>query len=72
MYDMPPELPEYDRAKAFNIGSDARIAGLPLSYNPYIVNTVLYKEWIRGWRDVHRYWGIFALVPVKLLPEIAV
>lgn len=45
-------------AKAFNEGSDARIAGRPQSANPYPFTAQNpYRSWLRGWQHVDREWG---------------
>lgn len=41
---------------AFGEGCDARLAGLPLSANPY-QSSVGHREWQRGWKDVNDFWG---------------
>ena len=56
-------------AHAFNMGCDARIAGVPFKDNPYSK----YKGgayWEMGWRDVDENWGRKAKWPVKKLPEV--
>lgn len=42
---------------AFNLGCDARIAGLPLGHNPYCGGTDLARCWRAGWFDVDAHWG---------------
>jgi hypothetical protein len=42
-------------AKAFNLGSDARLAGLPLAANPY-QEPELHDCWWRGWQHVAKHW----------------
>ena len=46
-------------SKAFNQGSDARIAGHGLDWNPYfrMENAHLKYYWQAGWQDVDKYWG---------------
>ena len=50
-------LPVADRNAVFNRGSDARIAGLPESRNPYREETPYYYEWQEGWRHCDKEWG---------------
>lgn len=39
-------------AIAFNAGSDSRIAGLPITSNPYgVIRRTLHGTWRRGWLD---------------------
>ena len=47
-------------AKAFNQGSDARIAGQEEYTNPYS-SGLLKSAWRSGWRDVHFYFGYAAV-----------
>ena len=63
-------LMKRDLTKAFNDGSDARIAGLTKSHNPHDAASAEYREWRRGWEDVHRFWGKDAKWPVMTLPEV--
>jgi ribosome modulation factor len=48
-----------DTALAFNRGSDARLAGLPLSMCDYSGSTEQSEvlAWKDGWRNVDSYWG---------------
>ncbi len=52
---------------AFNAGSDARIAGVPLVANPY-ENATEREFWSRGWRQVASQWAIDAKWPTITLP----
>lgn len=46
-----------DDARAFNEGSDARLAGEPVTANPYTKREdTAYFAWRAGWRDVDHYW----------------
>jgi hypothetical protein len=56
------ELPELTQTSevsaAFNAGSDARLAGLPLTANPHPEADLLAHDyWAAGWRHVERFWG---------------
>ena len=55
---------------AFNLGSDARIAGLPLKANPHsaVTDKLSRNGWRHGWLDVDRYFGEWAKWPVRTLP----
>jgi hypothetical protein len=64
-------LPVGCREKAFNEGSDARIAGIPLAANPYLTGSGYYSYWRMGWKDVESNWGQDAFWPVKPLPLVA-
>ena len=56
---------------AFNQGSDARIAGRPLTCNPYHGECPERSAWMRGWRDVEHYWGTrVTRRTVRPLPEV--
>lgn len=44
-------------ARAYNKGSDARLAGAMLESNPYEAGTTLAASWRQGWQDVHERWG---------------
>lgn len=47
-------------AKAFNAGSDARLAGLPLTANPHEPvpgKQCEHHSWMQGWQDVHRHYS---------------
>lgn len=59
------------RAKAFNKGSDARIAGRSLMTNPYPVEGSLTDYWIQGWKDVNNNWGLWARWPVMSIPDVS-
>lgn len=52
-----PSEAEEVRAKAFNEGSDARIAGDPFDSCAYKRKTMAWYNWRWGWMDVHRYFG---------------
>ncbi len=60
-----------DTAAAFSEGSDARIAGLPISKCPYAEGQ-LRRYWREGWSDVQQNYGVdsprelrVALPPVR-------
>ena len=65
----------YDRlesARAFNRGSDARLAGRPLSANPYPATPEdgrQWQNWRYGWQHADASWGLDAKWPVKELPN---
>lgn len=64
-------LVEYQslEARAFNRGSDARLAGVPLNQNPYPSDTPDRTAWLRGWIDADMFWGI-EVRNAKPLPPI--
>lgn len=43
-------------AKAFNEGSDARIIGIPRSFNPYKEGSDMNSKWREGWNNVDIHW----------------
>lgn len=43
-------------ARAFNLGSDARLAGQPIDANPYSRAESYWKRWREGWQDVNLHW----------------
>lgn len=43
--------------QAFNLGSDARLRGSPLSCCPYRVKSSAWYYWRLGWYHTERYWG---------------
>lgn len=47
----------YEKAFAFNQGSDARIAGHSISINPYRNGTIQCIYYCAGWNDVDKNWG---------------
>ena len=54
---MPEEkLLQPEVVRAFNLGSDARIAGLPLTACPY-PSAVEAKAWRSGFHDAEDHWG---------------
>lgn len=55
-------------ASAFNLGSDARIAGKSLACNPIAGDAAVY--WVLGWKDVDHHWGEDARWVTKSLPEV--
>lgn len=59
-------------ARAFGLGCDARLAGLPLSACPFPCRggAEMGYWWRRGWRDVHYYWSADALWPHLDLPPV--
>ena len=42
---------------AFNRGCDARLAGLPMTLNPYFRGGMLWQAWRRGYDHVSQFWG---------------
>ena len=64
---------EDESRRAFNLGSDSRLAGEPPSSNPYSLRDVSknhHRMWDSGWQDVHQWWGIHAkwcYQPLKLV-----
>lgn len=60
------------RQEAFNIGSDARIAGYGPDACPYF-SGVMSDAWIDGWSDVDRCWGKYVKGRwgVTPLPKVA-
>ena len=49
------------RDRAFNLGCDARIAGVPLGHNPFsraIEDLNFQRCWTEGWYHVSVFWGI--------------
>jgi ribosome modulation factor len=56
-------------ARAYNAGSDARLAGEAKDDNPY-TDPEMRKKWLEGWDDVNSWWGIDARWPVKVLPFV--
>jgi ribosome modulation factor len=58
------------KMRAFNMGSDARLAGKSMDRNPYVERSHSWKYWNMGWRDVNKNWGAWAKWPVKNLPEV--
>lgn len=59
-----------NRAKAFNVGSDARLKGLSLSDNPYLPGSPQSVSWKAGWKDADKHWGTRARGPIKALPQV--
>lgn len=59
------------RARCFNRGSDARIAGRGLGSNPHQPNSVEAHSWVEGWLDAQNFWGTDAKWPVRRLPRVA-
>ena len=57
-----------ERAYLFGLGCDARLAGIPLEDNPYILEDG--RVWKEGWLYVEKHWGDMAKRPVKKLPKI--
>lgn len=58
------------RSRAFNEGCDARLAGHPLSANPYDFLTAEAKTWRDGWNHVDKYWGRDAGGKAPPLPPV--
>lgn len=61
-----------ERTIAFNQGCDARLAGLPLSMNPYRGSAR--TNWRLGWLDVDRHWAewVEGRWRVYLLPDVPI
>lgn len=59
---------------AFGHGSDARLAGLPPSVNPYPSQSPEARQWRRGWQDLDAFWGCWVKErwPVRELPRVEV
>jgi hypothetical protein len=57
-------------AKAFNLGSDARLAGFPRTSNPFGKTDKLEWYWESGWSHVHKYWGRDARWLVRRLVRV--
>lgn len=65
------DVTQTDSARAFNRGSDARLAGQPLLTNPYHDTDILMRRtWDEGWRFTDRNWGRDAHWPVRRLPDV--
>lgn len=56
--------------RAFNEGSDARIAGETPAANPHLIGTQEAIYWQQGWEDVNKHWGKWASWAVRRLPSI--
>lgn len=61
-------IPWKSKADAFNLGSDARIAGHP--YCPYAEYTMLASYWQAGYFHADKFWGVDAKWEVMPLPEV--
>ncbi len=63
-----------ERSHAFAIGSDARLAGLPASANPFPCKNGRdeHDYWLLGWRNVDLSWGcaVRGRWPVRELPPV--
>jgi ribosome modulation factor len=46
-----------DMAKAFGLGSDARLVGQSVDKNPFYHNSELREQWESGWLDAQYHWG---------------
>ncbi len=62
-------------APAFNRGCDARLAGQPLSANPFNTNGTSEERnfaqyWRKGWHDVDDHWGELSNSPFEMLAEV--
>lgn len=54
-YEMTGQL-----ARAFNLGCDARLAGLPETANPYTSDGRReWYSWRAGWHDCAIWWGCY-------------
>jgi hypothetical protein len=67
---------DVDLARAFNEGSDARLAGIHPQDNPYPHNNTgesfgdAHRNWERGWWHVQTEWGTESRELVRPLPTI--
>lgn len=69
--DDVPESDSVGRRRAFGLGGDARLAGLPVTANPFgSAEGRLRAAWAEGYCDVHYHWGEEALWPHRRLPPI--
>jgi hypothetical protein len=68
---MPRACKNAASAVAFNAGSDARLAGLPLTLNPYYWQSHMAAAWREGWHDVNGNWGHDAGDAVRPLPRVS-
>lgn len=59
----------YDKIMAFNLGSDARLAGKSVMDNPFIC-TDFANSWVTGWRHVNTSWGKDAKWKIRPLPPV--
>lgn len=57
------------KSRAFGEGSDARLAGKPLTACPYPPGDQM-NYWVLGWRHLAREWGLDAKWPVRELPRV--
>jgi len=44
-------------ARAFGLGGDARLAGEPVTANPFAPTDRLHACWLKGYFDVHYHWA---------------
>ena len=51
-------MTDHENARPFNLGSDARLAGLSRAENPYKQGTISRTYWFYGWDDVDSHWGL--------------
>lgn len=63
---------ESEFAMAFGEGSDSRIAGRPLTANPYgsLREQNGYHGWRLGWLSAEKEWAVQARWPHRLLPLV--
>ena len=59
-------------ARCFNAGCDARLAGRPMSENPYVGDSASMSAWRQGWRNVAMSWGsgVVRRWPFRQLPVL--
>ena len=55
--------------RAFNAGCDARLIGRPLHSCVY-PDRSLRIYWMMGWRDVDRFWGVWAARFKRAYPQL--
>lgn len=58
-----------ERDFCFGKGSDDRLAGKPLTDNPFWYESEL-LAWRAGWLHAERYWGVDAKWPIRKLPAV--
>lgn len=68
---MSDTVPDPELARAFGQGSNARIAGRPLTANPHAWSEMAArKAWSEGWLHCEAMWGIAAVRCVRPLPPV--
>lgn len=70
-----PAREQSETVVAFNQGSDARLAGLPVKVNPFDHSTEwsVNRAWREGWQHVHKEWGagVRGRWPFRVLPSVS-